>query len=132
MVLRTARPVSMAKRHMLTHLDRFSDISQVSSTLYYSELMSLFSVQWVRTPLLEGMVTSAGVGSESILCASRAAMVTAIESSPHEYFVTFWECLLDLLKRNMGLERLAVPLLEVLGFILSIDVWDNTHDNGPR
>ncbi|MCJ1477614.1 hypothetical protein MMC13_006287 [Lambiella insularis] len=114
---------------IITCVNRIIDVGQVSSASYYQALMALFSVPWTRIQLLEGIITSAGVGSESVLCASRAAMVTAIELFNTDGLVILWDCLADILKRSVEKERLILPLLEVLRFLSSVRVWETVDDD---
>ena len=109
-----------------------SDIGQVSSVSYYLQLVSLSSIQWLRQPLLQGMVTSAAAGSETILCASRAAMVKALEGMPLNELASFWDCLLITLKSEVQNERLVVSVLEVLGFVLASGIYGNTTQIFPK
>ncbi|MCJ1390931.1 hypothetical protein MMC18_003792 [Xylographa bjoerkii] len=97
----------------------FSDVGQVSSVAYYLHLMSLSSIQWLRQPLLRGIVTSAGAGSEAILFASRAAIVQTMERTPPDELPPIWNCLQSILQTEIQNERLVVPVLEVLGFLLA-------------
>ncbi|MCJ1383831.1 hypothetical protein MMC17_006945 [Xylographa soralifera] len=104
----------------------FSDVGQVSSVAYYLQLMSLSSMQWLRRSLFEGIVTSAGAGSETILLASRAAIVHTMEGIPLEERATLWDCLLSILQSGIQNERLVVPVLEVLGFLLATGLYGNS------
>ncbi|MCJ1404523.1 hypothetical protein MMC11_007749 [Xylographa trunciseda] len=100
----------------------FSDVGQVSSMAYYFQLMSLSSIQWLRQPILEGIVTSAGAGSETILSASRAAIIQSLERMPPNELSTFWDCLLSIVRSEIHNERLLIPVLEVIGFLLATDL----------
>ena len=93
---------------------------------YYLQLMSLSSIPWLRQPLFEGIVTSAGAGSETILLASRAAIVQTMEELPLEQRATIWDCLLNIIQIKIQNERLVIPVLEVLGFLLSTNLDGNT------
>ncbi|MCJ1288334.1 hypothetical protein MMC26_007689 [Xylographa opegraphella] len=104
----------------------FSDVGQVTSVAYFLQLLSLSSVQWLRRPLLEGIVTSAGAGSEKVLLASRAAIVQTMEGIPQDERSILWDCLLSIIQTEVQNERLVVPVLEVLGFLLSTSLHGNT------
>ncbi|MCJ1435609.1 hypothetical protein MMC27_004983 [Xylographa pallens] len=104
----------------------FSDVGQVSSVAYYAQLLSLSSIKWLRQPLFEGIVTSAGAGSETILLASRAAIVDTLEGIPLGERVTLWDCFLRIIHTKIRNERLVVPVLEVLGFLLATGLYGNT------
>ena len=111
---------------ILTITIRFSDVGQVSSMVYYLQLLSLTSIGWLRQPLLEGIVTSVGAGSETVLLASRAAIVHTMEGIPFGERVTLWDCLLRIIHPDSQNERLVVPVLEVLGFLLATGLHGNT------
>ena len=71
---------------------------------------------------MEGFVTSAGSGSESILRVSRAALVSYLVHASADSLVAFYESLVQMLKSNVSSDRLSTPILEVLGFLLDTKV----------
>lgn len=76
------------------------------------------SESWLRLSLLEGYVTSAGVGSESLLRSSRLALVDYLESASSEAPARkLCDDLTELLGRCLSNDRLAIPILEVIGFL---------------
>lgn len=87
------------------------------------------SESWLRLPLLEGYVTSAGVGSESLLRASRLALVDYVESvSPDARALNLGNDLTELLGRCLSNDRLAIPILEVIGFLFDAGVLEGFND----
>ncbi|SLM39571.1 Tubulin-specific chaperone D, C-terminal [Lasallia pustulata] len=96
----------------------FSDVAQTSTVEYYQQLLSLRSADWIRLPLLEGYVTSAGVGSESLLRASRAALVDYAEHLHIADLVALCQDLMEILRRHIADDRLIIPALEVVAFLL--------------
>ena len=106
-----------------------SDIGQVSSVEYYLQVVGLCSIDWVKTSLLEGLVTSMGAGSEPILCASRAALVAYLEDVDRSELMTFWQSVSGILRNNTSNERLVVPVLEVLAFLLETEIFDQLGDD---
>lgn len=109
-----------------------SDISQTSTIEYFLQLLSLCSQtstqDWIRKPLLEGYVTSAGAGSESLLGASRAAFNLYTESSDLTTLATLCTYLTDLLRDNISNDRLAVPILEFVAFLFEAGVLQRLRD----
>ena len=77
-----------------------------------------------RRALIEGCCSSAGAGSESLVKESRSALVSVLRTMPvddqtHQYTLRgFAEDLLYVLKENYQVDRVVVPLLEVLTFLL--------------
>ncbi|KAI9878754.1 MAG: hypothetical protein M1830_010607 [Pleopsidium flavum] len=106
-----------------------TDISQISLHEYFLQLLSLMSENWLRLPVLEGYVTSAGVGSESLLRASRLALVDylGVVSDDHR-ILNICNDLTELLRRNLASDRLAIPLLEVLGFLFDAGILQQLDD----
>ena len=73
-------------------------------------------------PLLNGYVTSAGSGSESILNASREAFVAyTIDCSPSELAI-YCTNIVDIMQDNLSNDRLVVPTVEFLGFLFDAGV----------
>lgn len=73
-------------------------------------------------PLLNGYVTSAGSGSESILYASRQAFVAyTVGWSPSE-LATYCTNIVDIMQNNLSNDRLVVPTADFLGFLFDAGV----------
>ena len=133
-----AKPQTYVKFCLLTrHLVDCSkslifDSSQTSTIGYFLQLLTLCSEpltqDWVRKPLLEGYVTSAGAGSESLLRASRAAFTSYTELLDLAKLATICTDLTDLIRENMSNDRLAVPLLEFVAFLFEADVLQRLRD----
>ncbi|KAF2459218.1 tubulin folding cofactor D C terminal-domain-containing protein [Lineolata rhizophorae] len=80
--------------------------------------------RWARRGVLAGYVTAAGMGSESVLQASRLALVDLLETMPAEYshpddgsILDVANILTELLRDNLGTDRVVLPLLEVIAFL---------------
>lgn len=75
---------------------------------------------------VEGYVGSAGMGSESVVQASRLALVERLDALPMENeeltLVYVANTLLDVFKANLTNDRIVLPLLEVLAFLLDSQV----------
>ena len=100
----------------------FSDVSDTSTEAYFLQLLSLCSFPWVIKPLLEGFLTSAGAGSESLLRSSRAALIRYTEHLPILSLVGFCRCFTVIIQEHMSNERLLVPALDTLGFLFEAGV----------
>ena len=73
-------------------------------------------------PLLNGYVTSAGSGSESILYASREAFVAyTIDCSPSE-LARYCTNIVDIMQDNLPNDRLVVSTVEFFGFLFDAGV----------
>ena len=105
----------------------FSELSDTSSIPYFLQMTSLLSVKWVRLSMLQGLVTSAGVGSESVICASRAAWVAHLERAVDEELIQLWHDFSSIFQRSKESDRLAVPSLELFGFFLACGIWKSIH-----
>lgn len=99
---------------------------------YFLQLLSLCShhltQDWIRKPLLGGYVTSAGAGSESLLRASRAAFVLFTEPLDLATLAIHCTYLIDLIRDNITNDRLAVPTLEFVAFLLEAGVLQRLRD----
>ncbi|KAI9724156.1 MAG: hypothetical protein M1812_000875 [Candelaria pacifica] len=97
----------------------FDGVDQVSSHEYYLELLNLLHHKSLRLALLEGYVTSAGAGSEALLINSRSALIAFAEHNGGDYSLSdLCADLVEVLRRNSSNDRVAVPAMEVLAFIL--------------
>jgi hypothetical protein len=99
-------------------------VNLTSSVQYFVCTMPLLSIDWVRLPYLKGIATSAGVGSESVLCASRAAIVAYVRYSSKQQRISLWDDCFALIRFSLEDERLSVPSLELVGFLLENGAWD--------
>ena len=85
-------------------------------------MLSLVPLEWVRIPLLEGLITSAGAGSESVLRSARAAICKYIMDIDDAKLKDLYDSLVKILKAKPPKERLLVPVLEVLGFLFETGI----------
>lgn len=104
------------------------DVAQTSTAAYFEQLVSLgtrdYVKTWVRDDLLEGYVTSAGAGSETVLRASRegfAAHVKTLDKDgrleilcSHIVLIMSQEPTHD---RELPGDRLIAPTLEFLAYL---------------
>lgn len=108
---------------MRTDLNRkYEHFSHVSSTEYFIQLLDLQILDWLRLPLYQGIATSAVAGSEGLIRASRAAIVQHINSQEGEERLvivsSIIEALMVTLSDNLQDDRYAIPILELLSFLL--------------
>jgi len=105
----------------------------VSSKAYFS--LALASLQSTTRPVIReaiciGFVSSAGMGSESVVQHSRSALLDFADTLPEESgpdsgafkLGDFANCLLSILKSNLENERILLPLLEVVAFLFDMQV----------
>ena len=109
-----------------------SGFGKVSSIEYYLQVISLCACEWIRTTLIEGLVTSASAGSESILCSSRVALVAYLEGLEESKLAAFWQCFVGVLRNNISNERLVVSILDVLGFLLETGIFQQLDEKDLR
>ena len=114
--------------HQLMSYRAFPDVARISTFEYYMQMLSVSLIEWVRSPLLEGFVTSAGAGSESVLRASRAAFVAHSEKTNNGDIALLCNSLIGVLKRETAKDRLAVPVLEICGFLFDTGVLQRLKD----
>jgi hypothetical protein len=76
-----------------------------------------------------GLVSSAGMGSESVVQNSRAALLDTLDRLPaastneEEMSLQYVaNCLVDLLKKNLDTDRTLLPLLEVIAFLFDMQI----------
>lgn len=94
-----------------------SDVLQTSSVKYFRQLLFLTTLEWARKPFLEGFVTSAGTGSETLVQASRSAFVQYAATLPSEESHELCMAAIDIFMENAANERLIVPTMEFLVFL---------------
>lgn len=76
--------------------------------------------------LFSGYVGSADTGSEDLVRASRAALITFCETSLENAEMAS-AALLTVLKANITNDRVLVPTLEVIGFLFDAQIIQNCH-----
>ena len=84
--------------------------------------MSFCREEWTRVPLVNGYVTSAGSGSESVLQASREAFVTYTVGCLPSELATYCSNIVNIVQNNLSNDRLVVPTVEFLGFLFDAGV----------
>ncbi|KAF2800113.1 hypothetical protein K505DRAFT_293440 [Melanomma pulvis-pyrius CBS 109.77] len=107
----------------------------ISSYEYFSNALKTVQPETpyaIKEAILLGFVSSAGMGSESVVQNSRAALLNAIDLLPtsnssdnitKEFsLLEFTNCLIGLLKGNLDCDRVLIPLLDVLAFLFDMHV----------
>lgn len=103
----------------------------VSSKVYFLKAITLLqsSVDGViKEAICVGFVSSAGMGSESVVQNSRMALLSFVDTLPDDdaatqyTLVDFANCFLGLLKSNLDNDRILLPLLEVVSFLFDMHV----------
>ena len=105
---------------------RFDDTNLMSTPEYYEQLLGLRSIDWLRSSILEGYISSAGAGSESVICSSRVALANYVDLASASEMAHLSSDLLTILSSRMPDDRVIIPALTVVAFVL-----DNEAPDGP-
>ncbi|EEQ32341.1 beta-tubulin cofactor d [Microsporum canis CBS 113480] len=101
---------------------KFDHFSEVSTADYFSQLATLLQVDWLRLPLIKGLITSLTAGADSLINSSRAALVEFINSQdddPKCYLCReLFRDLLTILEENIANDRYSIPTVEAFAFLL--------------
>lgn len=112
----------------------------VSSYAYFANALTLLNSstpESIATSVCLGYITSAGMGSESVVQNSRAALLAAIDTwptTPSEVtgdtsnLLSFLGCLQVIFRRNLDTERVLLPLLELIAFLFDMQVMHRLLD----
>ena len=91
-------------------------------------MLTLSSLDWLRFSLLEGYVSAAGAGADSLLRLSRLALVTYIEQLSTTEIVAFCDCFNGIVEQNLSNDRVLIPTLVVLGFLFDSGVFEQLRE----
>lgn len=114
---------------------KYEHFSHVSSEEYFAQLLTVWAVQWLRLPLLQGLATSAVAGNEGLVRASRSALIQFINS--HEtsqrqvVLIDFLQVLSTVLSDNIQDDRYAIPIIEFLAFVVDSFAVSNGDELDP-
>lgn len=106
-------------------------IRDVSSKTYFLSALGVLAINpLTRDAICVGFVSSAGMGSESVVQNSRAALLDFVDTIQDEdvsdtsqfTLVDFANCFLMLLKENTTNDRVLLPLLEVISFLFDMQI----------
>ncbi|TKA76646.1 hypothetical protein B0A49_01862 [Cryomyces minteri] len=118
-----------------------ADTSSVSTYLYYRSLLQLLAPNvplCIRRAILEGYISSAGGGSESVVQASRAALADALAANALSArgstygLADICHTFVDILRDNLSTDRIVLPLLEVLAFLFDAHIIQRIAEEGTR
>lgn len=114
----------------------FSEVSilpeDVSSTGYFFRALQM--LQSESSPVNEGIclgfISSASMGSESVLQNARLALLQFLETLPEVdttaanrfSLENFSTCVTDILRRSISDDRISIPVLEMVAFLLDMQV----------
>lgn len=108
--------------HLVNPISKYEHFSHVSSQEYFAQLLTLYNVEWLRLPLLQGLATSAVAGTEGLVRASRSALIeffNAREAADRQaVLITFLQVLCTVLSDNLQDDRYAIPTIEFLAFLV--------------
>ncbi|KAJ6144506.1 hypothetical protein N7470_008401 [Penicillium chermesinum] len=101
---------------------RFEHVSDVFIQEYFFQILGSWNQEWLRQPLLQGLSTSAVAGAEGLVRSTRAALIQFLslpDSSSNQNTLTgFVEVLSTALSENLPDDRYAIPIVEVIAFLL--------------
>ncbi|KAJ5315463.1 hypothetical protein N7476_005770 [Penicillium atrosanguineum] len=101
---------------------KYDHFSHVSSQEYFDQLITLYNVQWLRLPLLQGLATSTVAGTEGLIRASRSALIQSINSygatQRQAVLVEMLQVLSTILTNNVQDDRYAIPTIEFVAFLI--------------
>ena len=92
-------------------------MASVSCASFFERLLQLSHQAWLQPILLQGFVTSAGGGSETLIQASRTALLNYTSRLPLNRLETFCYCFVDILRSHLDDDRVLTPTMEVIAFL---------------
>ncbi|KAF2739053.1 hypothetical protein EJ04DRAFT_427615 [Polyplosphaeria fusca] len=130
-----ARAAQVLEQGSHYHLHQATEATadSVSSYEYFASALTIIHpavTSSVQEAVLLGVTSSAGMGSESVVQNSRAALLDALDAlsdtstedsgalSVHSCVA----CLVGLLKQNLDSERILLPLLEIFAFLFDMQI----------
>lgn len=106
---------------LVTDPMRMASLS-TSSPMYFDFVFVLCNDHRMRTPIIRGLITSASSGGEALLGAARLSISKFVTTSSPVDVRMLYQSLLSIIGSEMPAGRLLWPGLEVLAFLLDIDV----------
>ncbi|KAF5865713.1 hypothetical protein ETB97_002687 [Aspergillus alliaceus] len=115
---------------------QYEHFSHVSLPDYFLQLLDLQAINWLRLPLFQGLATSAVTGAEGLVRSTRSALVQSInkyEVGQRQNIVTsIIKDLMVVLSDNLQEDRYAIPMLDVLAFLLDGYISPIPSSSEPR
>lgn len=110
------------------------DVDATSTPMYFAQILSLYP--WYGCSLLEGYISPAGAGSESLLQSSRSALVSYTEQISADDLIAFCTELSIVIHKNCGngpgqsasVDRIVIPALAVFGFLFDFGVLERVRE----
>lgn len=99
-------------------------MNYTSTQVYFEQILSLYPLGYLRVSLLEGYVSAAGAGSDSLLRSSRLALASYAEHFSATNLIQFCDCLSSIISRNLSNDRILVPTLVTVGFLFDAGVFE--------
>ncbi|KAE8146237.1 tubulin folding cofactor D C terminal-domain-containing protein [Aspergillus avenaceus] len=101
---------------------KYEHFSHVSTPAYFTQLLELQAIDWLRLPLLQGIATSAIAGAEGLIRSCRLALVQRINGyelrQRQHIMIAVMKDFSVVLSDNLQDDRYAIPVLELLAFLL--------------
>lgn len=97
-------------------------------------MLSLYPSLVYRSSLLEGYVSASGAGSDTLLQASRSALVSYVERFSASQLIEFCTSLNNTIRTNIerSVDRVVIPTLVVYGFLFDAGVFERVKEQGDR
>ncbi|KAJ5690264.1 hypothetical protein N7462_004656 [Penicillium macrosclerotiorum] len=101
---------------------QFQHFSHVSSQEYFAQILTLYSIEWLRRPLLKGFSTSAIAGTDGLIRASRSALIQFLNaheaSERHAVLVIMLQDLSAIMEEDLQDDRFVIPIIDLLAFLI--------------
>ena len=98
------------------------DMAQTSSIDYFTQLLPMTNLNWAREVFLEGYATSAGVGSESLMQATRRAFALYLDTLSNDESREVCMTVVGIFGQNHKCDRLALPTMNLLVFLVEAHI----------
>ncbi len=110
------------------HSDDYT-VSDVTTIEYFLAMLALCTANTITSAVLTKYVTSGGAGSQSLLQVSREALVLHAQRLPSAQLAIFCTHLVDIVRDNTSIDRVLVPTLEVIAFMLDYGVFSRLEED---
>ncbi|CAO2654699.1 Nn.00g114320.m01.CDS01 [Neocucurbitaria sp. VM-36] len=130
---RAARLIQKNRLNSLVHA-KTTTTDDVSSRTYFTGALDMLRFTGTETTFREsicvGFISAAGMGTESVVQNSRAALLDFMDTLPvesnsnREEFTSneLVSCMMNLMKQHLAEDRVLLPLLEVIAFLFDMQV----------
>lgn len=104
-------------------------VSDVTTIEYFLAVLDLCQADTITSAVLTKYVTSGGAGSQSLLQASREALVLHAQRLPSAQLAIFCTHLVDIVRDNTSNDRVLVSTLEVIAFMLDYGIFSRLEED---